>query len=149
MEVILLEKVRNLGELGQEVRVKSGYARNYLIPFGKAVIASKESREAFETRRAEFEKAQSESMADASRRSEKISGARIEISSRASEEGKLFGSVAARDIAEAMKEQGYETNRSEIQMPGGPIKEVGEYEFVVALHPEVSVNATVTVVAEA
>lgn len=149
MEVILLEKVRNLGELGQEVRVKSGFARNYLIPYGKAVVANKENREVFEQRRAEFEKAQADSLTTAKQRAEKLAGAKIQITTRASEEGKLFGSVAARDVAEVMTEQGYETNRSEIQMPSGAIKEVGEYDITVALHPEVSVNVTVTVAAEA
>ncbi len=102
MNVILLEKVRNLGDLGQEVRVKSGYARNYLVPYGKAVVANADNREKFESRRAELEKTHADSLVGAQARGEKLDGATVQIVVKAGEEGKLFGSVGAREIAEAL-----------------------------------------------
>ncbi len=149
MEVILLEKIRNLGALGDQVRVKNGYARNYLIPYGKAVIANEQNKAEFEARRAELERQQQDALARAQARAETIDGATIQMSVRASEEGKLFGSVSTRDIAEAMKAAGYEVSRSEIQLSSGPIKEVGDFEITVGLHPEVTVKVTVSVSPEA
>lgn len=148
MNVILLEKVRNLGELGQEVKVKSGYARNYLLPYGKAVMANADNREKFESRRTELEKAQADSIGVAQARGEKLDGATVQIVMKAGEEGKLFGSVGAREIADALVAAGFEAERSEIQMPDGPIKEVGDHEVVLSLHPEVSVKTIVSVVTE-
>jgi large subunit ribosomal protein L9 len=148
MNVILLEKVRNLGELGQEVKVKSGYARNYLLPYGKAVAANADNREKFESRRAELEKAQADSMGGAQARGEKLDGATVQIVMKAGEEGKLFGSVGAREIADALVAAGFDAERSEIQLPDGPIKEVGDHEVVLSLHPEVTVKIIVSVVTE-
>lgn len=148
MNVILLEKVRNLGELGQEVKVKSGYARNYLLPYGKAVMANADNREKFESRRAELEKAQADSLGGAQARGEKLDGVTVQIVMKAGEEGKLFGSVGAREIADALVAAGFDAERSEIQLPDGPIKEVGDHEVVLSLHPEVSVKTIVSVITE-
>jgi large subunit ribosomal protein L9 len=140
MNVILLEKVRNLGELGQEVKVKPGYARNFLLPFGKAVPANEENRTKFEARRAELEKAQADALGNANARAEKLGGATVQIVAKAGEEGKLFGSVGAREIVEA--------ERSEVLLPEGPIKEVGDHEITLALHPEVTATVIVSVITE-
>lgn len=148
MKVILLEKVRNLGDLGQEVKVKSGYGRNYLLPYGKAVTATKENREKFEGRRAELEKTQADTLGSAQARGQKLDGATIQILVKAGEEGKLFGSVGAREIADALATAGFEADRSEIQLPDGPLKDIGDHEVVLALHPEVSVKTIVSIVAE-
>jgi len=148
MNVILLEKVRNLGELGQEVKVKSGFARNYLLPYGKAVAANAENREKFESRREELEKAQADSVGSAQARGEKLDGATVQILVKAGEEGKLFGSVGAREIADALIAAGFEAERSEVQLPDGPIKDIGDHEVALSLHPEVSVKTIVSVVAE-
>ena len=138
MNVILLEKVRNLGDLGQEVKVKSGYGRNYLLPYGKAVMATAENRDKFEGRRAELEKAQADTLGNAQARGQKLDGATIQILVKAGEEGKLFGSVGAREIADALATAGFEADRSEIQLPDGPLKDVGDHDVLLVLHPEVS-----------
>lgn len=148
MNVILLEKVRNLGELGQEVKVKPGYARNFLLPYGKAVIANEDNRAKFEARRAELEKTQAETLGVAQIRGEKMDGATVQIAAKAGEEGKLFGSVGAKEITEALIAAGFEANRSEVQLPDGPIKEIGDWKIALVLHPEVSVSVIVSVVAE-
>lgn len=148
MNVILLEKVRNLGDLGAEVKVKAGYARNYLLPYGKAVSATAENREKFEGRRAELEIAQADSLGGAQARGQKLDGATVQILVKAGEEGKLFGSVGAREIADALVAAGFEADRSEVQLPNGPLKEVGDHEVILSLHPEVSVKTIVSVVAE-
>lgn len=148
MNVILLEKIRNLGDLGQEVRVKPGYGRNYLLPYGKAVVASEDNRAKFEARRAELEKAQADSLSAAQSRADKMDGATVQIVVKAGEEGKLFGSVGAKEIADALTEAGFEAERSEVLLPEGPIKEIGDQEIALALHPEVSVKIIVSVVAE-
>ncbi len=148
MNVILLEKIRNLGDLGQEVRVKPGYGRNYLLPYGKAVVASEDNRAKFEARRAELEKAQADSLSAAQSRADKMDGATVQIVVKAGEEGKLFGSVGAKEIADALTETGFEAERSEVLLPEGPIKEIGDQEIALALHPEVSVKIIVSVVAE-
>lgn len=148
MNVILLEKVRNLGDLGQEVKVKSGYARNYLLPYGKAVAANAGNREKFEGRRAELEKAQADTLGGAQARGEKLDGATVQILVKAGEEGKLFGSVGAREIVDALVAAGFEAERSEVQLPEGPLKEVGDHEVILSLHPEVSVKIIVSIVAE-
>ena len=148
MNVILLENIRNLGELGQEVKVKPGYARNFLLPFGKAVAANEENRTKFEARRAELEKAQAESLGSAQARAEKLDGATVQIVAKAGEEGKLFGSVGAREITDAMTAAGFEAERSEVLLPDGPIKEVGDHEITLALHPEITAKVIVSVITE-
>lgn len=149
MNVILLEKVRNLGKLGDEVRVKPGYARNFLLPYKKAVIANETNRAEFEGRRAELEKGQQESLAAANARGEAMNGATVQIVSKAGEEGKLFGSVGAREIADALTASGFAAERAEVELPDGPLKEIGDFSVSLALHPEVTVQVTVSVVAEA
>ena len=148
MDIILLEKIRNLGELGDQVNVKSGYARNYLLPSGKAVIANDTNKAAFEARRTELEKAQADSLAAAQSRSSKVDGQRIELSARAGEDGKLFGSIGTREIAEAISATGTEISRSEVLMPDGPIKEISEAVLEISFHPEVTAKITVSVTPE-
>ncbi len=148
MEVILLEKIRNLGDLGQQVSVKPGYGRNYLVPQGKAVSATKENKEAFEGRRAELEAAASDALSKAQARAAEFEGVVIEIARRASEEGKLFGSVAITDIIEAVTAAGKELDKVEVNLPEGAIKVIGEHDVDVSLHPEVSLVLKVSVTAE-
>lgn len=148
MEVILLEKVRNLGDLGEQVKVKAGFARNYLIPYGKAVTANDENRAKFEARRAELEKAQTDALAKAQTRAEKMTGYTVQITRKMSEEGKLFGSVGIRDICDAMEQAGFELERSEIHLDRGPLKEIGDHEISVSLHPEVNFKLIVSVIGE-
>lgn len=148
MEVILLEKVRNLGNLGEQVKVKSGFARNYLIPYGKAVTANEANRAKFEAQRAELEKAQADALGKAQARAEKMTGYTVQIVRKVSEEGKLFGSVGIRDICDAMKQAGFELERSEIHLDRGPLKEIGDHEISVSLHPEVNFKLIVSVIGE-
>ncbi|MBI3570030.1 MAG: 50S ribosomal protein L9 [Gammaproteobacteria bacterium] len=148
MEVILLEKVRNLGNLGDQVRVKSGFARNYLIPYGKAVTANEENRAKFEAQRAELEKSQADALGKAQARAEKMTGYTVQIVRKVSEEGKLFGSVGIRDISDAMKQAGFELARPEIHLDRGPLKEIGDHEISVSLHPEVNFKLIVSVIGE-
>ncbi len=148
MEVILLEKVRNLGGLGDQVKVKSGFARNYLIPYGKAVTANDENRAKFEARRAELEKVQADALAIARRRAEKMAGFTVQVVRKVSEEGKLFGSVGIRDICEAMQQAGFELARPEVHLDRGPLKEIGDHEISVSLHPEVNFKLIVSVIGE-
>ncbi len=148
MEVILLEKVRNLGKLGEQVKVKSGFARNYLIPYGKAVTANEENRAKFEAQRAELEKAQTDAFDKAQSRAAKMTGVTLQIVRKISEEGKLFGSVGTRDICEAMQQAGFELAKSEVHLDRGPLKEVGDHEVSVSLHPEVNFKIIVSVIGE-
>lgn len=149
MEVILLEKVRNLGGLGDQVKVKSGYGRNYLIPKGKAVMATKENVAMFEERRAELEAKAAEQMATAQGRAEKLAGLGVvTIVARAGDEGKLFGSVTASDVADAVSAAGVDVAKSEVKMPEGALRQTGEFELMVQLHTDVAQNITVQVVAE-
>ncbi|MDZ7736390.1 MAG: 50S ribosomal protein L9 [Gammaproteobacteria bacterium] len=149
MEVILQEKIHNLGELGDQVKVKPGYGRNYLIPQGKAVPATAENVARVEARRAELEKAEAEHLAEARGRAEKIHGLRLTIARKvADDEGKLYGSVAPADIVEAAEAAGREIGKHEIHMPEGPIRIVGEYELHVSLHADMECTITVEVVAE-
>jgi large subunit ribosomal protein L9 len=149
MEIILLEKVRNLGNLGDQVKVRSGYGRNYLIPNGKAVIANEKNKALFETRRAELEKHQAEELTKAKARAENMAGATVQIVAKAGEEGKLFGSIGTADIAEAMTRAGFPLERAEIHLPTGPLKHIGDFEIPVSLHTEVNFNIIVSIVAEA
>jgi large subunit ribosomal protein L9 len=148
MEIILLERVGKLGNLGDKVTVKAGYGRNYLIPFGKAVPATAANIADFEARRAELEKAASDKLTAAEARAEQINGFTLNIAANAGDEGKLFGSIGPRDIAEAMTEAGVAANKSEVRMPEGPIRSVGEFEIDVQLHSDVTATLKVTVVAE-
>jgi large subunit ribosomal protein L9 len=148
MQIILLEKIVNLGNLGDLVNVKSGYARNYLVPQGLATVATEANKATFEERRAGLEKASSDKLQAAKARSRELSGQSVEIASRASEEGKLFGSVGLVEISAAFTAKGLELTRSEIQLPEGPIKAIGHYEVAVTVHSEVSFSINVKVVAE-
>ncbi|WP_449286250.1 50S ribosomal protein L9 [Marinobacter sp. PE14] len=148
MEVILLEKVANLGSLGDKVKVKAGYGRNFLLPYGKAVPATEANLKAFEERRAELEKAAAEKQAAAQARAEALEGAAFTISSKAGEEGKLFGSIGVRDIADAITAGGTEVEKSEVRLPEGPIRVTGEYEIELQLHSDVEVSVKLAVVAE-
>ncbi|MGH1542908.1 MAG: 50S ribosomal protein L9 [Arenicella sp.] len=148
MQIILLEKITNLGNLGDLVNVKSGYARNYLVPQGKATIATEENIKKFEERRTELEKASADKLQAAQARANEMSGQQVEIISRASEEGKLFGSVGVYEVAEAFTAKGLELNKSEVQLPEGPLKDVGEHEVAINVHSEVDFTVIVTIIAE-
>jgi large subunit ribosomal protein L9 len=149
MEVILLQKVRNLGNLGDQVNVKPGYGRNYLIPQGKAAVANAANKAAFEARRAELEKVQQDALGQAKTRAEKLDGLTVQITRRVGDEGKLFGSVGTADIAEVVSQMGFELDRSEIHLPSGPIKTVGDVEVPVSLHADVNIKIIVSVMGEA
>ena len=148
MEVILMEKVANLGELGDVVKVKDGFARNYLIPHGKAKRATEANRKEFESKRAELEKAQAEQLTKAKSRGEKLDGLTVQITQKAGPDGRLFGSVTNYDIVEALQKQGHEVERSNIRMPQGALKQVGDFPIQVALHTDVTVTITVSVLGE-
>lgn len=147
MKVILQEKIANLGNVGDQVTVKPGYARNYLIPNNKGVPASAENIAAFEKHRAELEKAAAEVLATAKARAEKIGKLEVKIEANTSEEGKLFGSIGPRDIAEAITKAGAEVAKSEVNLPEGPIREIGEYEITIQLHSDVGTTVKLKVVA--
>jgi large subunit ribosomal protein L9 len=150
MEVILLDKVANLGQLGDQVKVRPGYGRNYLIPNGKAVMATPDNKAYFEERRAELEKVAAEALAAAQARAEKINGLTVELARKAGDEGKLFGSVGTADIAEAIAAAtGVEVEKQEIRLPSGQLRNVGDYEVELQLHADVTANVTVKIVAEA
>lgn len=148
MNVILLERHRNLGDLGEEVSVRPGYARNYLIPQGKAVRASEEARTLFEGRRAELERAANEQLGEAQARAAKVTDLAITIVVKAGEEGKLYGSVGTQDIADAINREGAEVAKSEVRLPEGVIRSLGEYDIDVQLHSDVTVTVKVSVVPE-
>ena len=149
MQVILMEKVVNLGGLGDVVKVKDGFARNYLIPHGKAKRATEANLKEFEGRRAELEKKANEQLKGAQERAEKLEGQKVDIAAKASVDGRLFGSVTNADIAEALtKSTGIEVKKADIRMPQGPLKHIGEFPLVVQLHSDVLSNITVHVVAE-
>jgi len=148
MEVILLEKIHKLGELGQQVRVKPGYGRNYLIPNGKAIPATDANIAKFEARRAELEKAQQDSQARASARAAALVDLSVTITRRAASEGKLYGSVGTVDIAEAVTATGNEILKHEVRLPEGPFRTLGEHKVDLQLHADVVVTITVTIVAE-
>ena len=148
MQVILLEKVANLGVLGDVVKVKDGYARNFLIPTGAARRATEKAIKEFEVRRAELEKAQAEKLAAAQAQGEKLAGKTVTISQKAGVDGRLFGSVTNADIAEALKSQGVEIVTAQVRLPNGPLKVVGEQTVAIALHHDVVVDVTVAVVGE-
>lgn len=148
MEVILLEKVGKLGGLGNKVTVKSGFARNFLIPFGKAVPANEANVAEFEARRAELEKAAADKLAAAEARAAELNEKAVTIASKAGDEGKLFGSIGVRDIADAVTAAGVEVSKSEVRLPEGPLRAVGDYEVDIQLHSDVTATINLTVVAE-
>jgi large subunit ribosomal protein L9 len=145
MQVILLEKVGKLGDLGDQVNVKAGYGRNFLIPLGKAVPASAGNVADFEARRAELEAAAAEKVAAAQARADKLAGVVVTMESNAGEEGKLFGSIGTRDIADAISATGNEVAKSEVKMPEGVIRELGEYDVSIQLHSDVTTVVKVVV----
>jgi large subunit ribosomal protein L9 len=148
MQLILLQKVKNLGVLGDKVNVKPGYGRNYLVPQGKAVAATADNLAQFEQRRAEFEAKANQVLTGAEARKAALEGASVTISANASPEGKLFGSVGPRDIAEAFTAAGIALDKSEVVMGEGPLRHVGEFEVQVHLHADVHTTVKVVVVAE-
>ncbi len=148
MNVILLEKIRNLGDLGDSVSVAAGYGRNFLIPQGKAVPATKDNLKHFEERRAELQAAADEKLAKAQARADQLAGLAVTITANAGDEGKLFGSVGTADIADAVTAQGVELQKKGVRMPEGAIRQTGEFTFEVHLHPEVEANIKVIVVGE-
>ncbi|MDQ0139429.1 50S ribosomal protein L9 [Cupriavidus necator] len=148
MQIILLEKVVNLGNLGDIVKVKDGYARNFLIPGKKARRATQSAIAEFEVKRAELEKAAAEKLAAAQAEGEKLNGLTVQISQKSGVDGRLFGSVTNADIAEALAGQGYKLEKGQVRLPNGPLKMVGEHPVSVALHTDVVVDVTVSVVGE-
>ena len=149
MQIILLEKVANLGQLGDVVKVKDGYARNFLIPQGKAKRATESNLKEFEARRAELEAKQAAILADAQARAGKLENAVITIAQKAGVDGCLFGSVTNVDIAEAVTASGVEVKRHEIRLPNGPLKMIGEYDLEIALHHDVVTPVKIVVTPEA
>jgi len=148
MQVILLERIANLGGLGDVVKVRNGFARNFLIPQGKARRATETAIKEFETRRADLEKAQADKLAQAQALGEKLTGLVVKIAMKSGVDGRLFGSVTNFDIAEALRKQGFDVAKGVVRMPAGPLKAVGEHHVAVALHTDVVVDITVTVIGE-
>lgn len=147
MQVILLEKIRNLGNLGDKVKVKAGFGRNFLLPQKKAVPATAENVSRFEARRAELENNAATSLQAAQARADALSALTLEIKAKASEEGKLFGSVGAKDIVDAIADKGQEVVKSEVQLPNGLIRQTGEYEIMLQLYSDVMATVKLKVVA--
>ena len=145
MDLILLEKVLNLGDLGDLVKVKAGYGRNYLVPQGKAVPATKENLAAFEARRAELEAAAQDRLGKAEARQAGLADVVVELTANASEEGNLYGSIGPREVANAVTSRGHEVNKSEVIMGEGPIRTVGEFDVIIHLHADVETTVKVIV----
>ena len=148
MQIILLEKIANVGNLGDVVKVRDGYARNFLIPQGKARRATPANLQAIEAQRAELERAAGEKLANAQGQAEKLEGSTLRIAQKAGVDGRLFGSVTNADIVEALKGQGVDIEKSMVRMPSGPLKHVGEHPVSIALHTDVTAHVTVNVVGE-
>lgn len=148
MKLILLEKVQNLGNLGDTVRVRAGYGRNFLVPQGKAIPATSDNVAKFESRRAELEAAAQDRASTAIRRRDALVGLVIELSANASDEGKLFGSIGPREIADAATEKGFALNKSEVLMGEGPIRAIGEFDVLIHLHADVETTIKVLVSSE-
>ena len=148
MQIILLEKLPNLGKLGDIVKVKDGFARNYLIPKGKAKRATPANVAEFEQRRTELEKAQTDVLSSAQERAAKLEGLLVQVTQKAGVDGRLFGSVTNFDIAEALKAQGLEVSKSLVRLPHGPLKHVGDYDIVLDLHADAKATIKVSVVGE-
>lgn len=149
MQIILLEKVVNLGGLGDVVKVKEGYARNFLIPQGKAKRATPDNLAAFEVRRGELEKAQMDALTKAQELGSRIDGLTVQVTRKTGVDGRLFGSVTTHDIVEALQAQGFEIDRAAVRMPQGPLKQVGDNSIAIGLHSDVVVHITVSVLGEA
>jgi large subunit ribosomal protein L9 len=148
MQVILMEKVVNLGALGDVVKVKDGFARNFLIPQGKAKRATEKNLKEFEDRRTELEKKANQALASSQERAAKVEGLKLEIAQKAGVDGRLFGSVTNADIAGALQKQGHDVKKAEIRMPAGPLKHIGEFPVTLQLHSDVLADIVVHVVAE-
>ena len=148
MQIILLEKVVNLGVLGDIVKVKDGYARNFLIPHGKAKRATAANITMLEGKRAELEKAANEKLAGAQAQSEKLSGLIVQITQKAGVDGRLFGSVTNGDVAEALQAHGFKVEKSQVSMPSGPLKMIGDHHVTVQLHTDVKVDITISVLGD-
>lgn len=148
MQIILLEKVVNLGNLGDIVKVKDGYGRNFLIPQGKAKRATEANKAEFEVRRAELEKQEAAQLASAQARGEKLAGFLLQVTQKAGVDGRLFGSVTTGDIAESLTAQGFATSKAEVRLPDGPLKTIGDHQINIALHHDVIVEITVSVLGE-
>ncbi len=148
MDVILLEKVGKLGDLGDKVNVKAGYGRNYLFPFGKAVPATKDNLADFEARRADLEAAAAEKLSGAEGRAEKLNDLAVTIEANAGDEGKLFGSIGTRDIAEVITAAGIEVSKSEVRLPHGAIRELGEFDVDIQVHSDVTATVKLVVAAQ-
>lgn len=148
MEIILLENIRNVGKFGSKVKVAKGYGRNFLIPQGKAVPATKENITQFEAQRAKLEKAAQDKLAQATERAAEFAAVHIKIQARAGDEGKLFGSIGTIELVKAFKDKGIEVTRQEIRLPNGPLREIGDYSIELQLHAEVIAQAKVTVTPE-
>lgn len=148
MELILLEKIENLGDIGEKVRVKAGYGRNFLLPQGKAAVATADNVAKFEAMRTQLEQRAAEVLATAQARAAKLEGLQISITSKAGSEGKLFGSIGTADIAEAVTQMGFEVDRSELRLPDGPLRMIGEHQVELHLHTDVDVPLTVHILEE-
>ncbi|MBI5107745.1 MAG: 50S ribosomal protein L9 [Rhodocyclales bacterium] len=148
MQIILMEKVVNLGGLGDVVKVKDGYARNFLIPQGKAKRATEANRKIFEEKRAELERVQAEAVAAAQAHAEKLEGLMVQITRKTGVDGRLFGSVSAHDIIEALEAQGFKVDKGAVRLPDGPLKTIGDTHVQIALHSDVVANVTVSVLGE-
>jgi large subunit ribosomal protein L9 len=148
MEVILLQKIENLGNIGDRVKVKPGFGRNYLLPGGKATLATAENVAKFEARRAELETQAAKELTSAQQRAAALEGFKLTITAKAGSEGKLFGSISTTDIAEACAAAGHAIERAEVRLPGGPIRTVGEHQISLHLHSDIDVAVPLTVVAE-
>ena len=148
MQIILMEKVVNLGGLGDVVKVKDGFARNFLIPQGKAKRATQKNLKEFEDRRVDLEKKANEALASSQERGAKLEGMKVDIAVKAGVDGRLFGSVTNADISEALEKQGLHVKKAEIRMPQGPLKHIGEYPITLQLHTDVLAHITVHVAAE-
>ena len=148
MEVILLEKIAKLGKLGDKVTVKNGYGRNFLLPFGKALPATEANLATFEARRAELESAANTQLSNAQKRAGEMAEIELTLTAKAGDEGKLFGSIGARDLAEAITSAGVAVAKSEIRLPEGPIRAIGEYDVSIQLHSDVATTIKVFIEAE-
>ena len=148
MQIILLDKVVNLGALGDVVKVKDGYARNFLIPSGRARRATQSAIAEFEARRAELEKVAAAKLAEAQAQGEKLAGVTVKLTQKAGVDGRLFGSVTNHDVSEELNKQGFKVAKSQVRMPNGPLKNVGDYTVSVNLHTDVTVDVNVTVLGE-
>jgi large subunit ribosomal protein L9 len=148
MEVILLQKVANLGNIGDKVKVKPGYGRNFLLPSGKAALATSTNLKKFEERRVEFEKLAADSLTSAQSRAKQLEGFKLNLHAKAGTEGKLFGSVGTADISEALTRAGIAIERSEVRLPGGPIRLMGEHHVKLHLHSDVEIDLPVVITAE-